>query len=217
MKLFFALLTGLLIAASFTACNNSASTTATFCDTACVKDSIKFMKADDPLKPYVYLSADNCKVDSITWSYTDLGKSRTASIVTLFGRPLQLNKDAVSCFIKDTSYAWLSFNDCSTGRGFLLKLNYKRNVELKSSALNAFDKKFSVEDGLIAYSDRGNLFAEDMKTGEKATMTFGERIEIDYDAVHDKIDSIHVTRTKLWAKVKVGDDWKVFEKAITLK
>ena len=48
-------------------------------------------------------------------------------------------------------------------------------------------------------------------------MTFGERIEIDYDAIHDYIDSVNITPTRFWAKVKIGGEWKPIEKAVELK
>ncbi len=140
-------------------------------------------------------------------------------IPDLVGAPVKLNKDNVSCFIKDTSYAWLAFNNCSTGRGYLLKIPYnkKDGLGMKTSALNKFDPKFSVAEGLVAYSDRGNLFVEDMATGKTAMMTFGSRMEIDYDAIHETIDSVNITPTRIWAKVKAGNEWKTFEKNIELK
>ena len=56
-----------------------------------------------------------------------------------------------------------------------------------------------------------------MATGKTAMMTFGAKLDIDYDAIHETIDSVNVTPTHLWAKVKLGNEWKTFEKDITLK
>jgi len=56
-----------------------------------------------------------------------------------------------------------------------------------------------------------------MSTGKKASMTFGEALEIDYDYMHDHIDSVNVTNTRAWAKVKIGKEWKVIEKNITFE
>lgn len=197
----------------------SGSAPATFCDTSCLKDSIKFSKDDHPLKPYVYISANNCTADTITWSFIDMGINRKMGFSDLAGTTVKLNKDYVSCFIKDTSYAWLRFNDCSNGRGFLIKIpfNKKANIGRKASALNGFDPKFSIADGLIAYSDRGNIFVEDMATGKNAMMTFGAKADIDYDAIHETVDSVNVTATRIWAKVLLDKEWKTFEKNIELK
>jgi hypothetical protein len=203
---------------AFSSCKSSSGST-TFCDTSCLKDSIKFVKEEHPYKPYVYISASKCDADTLTWSYIDMGVNRKIEIPDLVGAPVKLNKDKVSCFIKDTSYAWLAFNNCSTGRGYLLKIPYskKGGLGIKTSALNKFDPKFSVADGLVAYSDRGNIFVEDMATGKTAMMTFGAKLPIDYDVIHETVDSVNVTATHVWAKVKVEGNWKTFEKNIVLK
>lgn len=209
----------IMFIATFESCKSSSSVSPSFCDTSCLKDSINFTKEEHPLKPYVYISANNCIADTITWSFIDMGINRKMGLSDLVGTTVRLNKDHVGCFIKDTSYAWLSFNDCSNGRGYLLKIpfNKKENIGRKSSALNKFDPKFSVTEGLIAYSDRGNLFAEEMATGKTAMMTFGAKVDIDYDAIHETVDSVNVSPTRLWARVKLGNEWKIFEKNIALK
>jgi hypothetical protein len=157
--------------------------------------------------------------DTIIWSYLDMGVNRKLGLADLVGTTVKLNKDAIDCFIKDTSYAWVSFNDCSNGRGYLLKIpfNKRETISRKTSAINRFDPKFSVAEGLIAYSDRGNIFTEDIATGQQAMMTFGERAEIDYDAIHETLDSVNITRTRIWAKVKLGNEWKEIEKNIEMK
>src|SRR5688500_7326317 len=209
----------IMMAWTFGSCKSSPSSPPTFCDTSCLKDSIKFTKEEHPLKPYVFISAANCVADTITWSFIDMGINRKMGLSDLVGTEVKLTNDNVSCFIKDTSYAWVLFNDCSNGRGYSLKIpfNKKDNLGRKSSAINKFDPKFSVTEGIVAYSDRGNLFVEDMATGKTAMMTFGAKLDIDYDAIHETIDSVNVTPTHLWAKVKLGNEWKTFEKDITLK
>jgi hypothetical protein len=203
---------------NFTACKSS-SAPPSFCDTACLKDTIKFSDEANPLKPYVYISARNCNADSLIWNHLDMGVNRKMGVVDLVGAPVKLNPSAIACFIKDTSYAWVTFNDCSNGRGYLLKIpfNKQENISRKSSAINSHDPKYSVDPSLVAYSDRGNLFAEDKVTGKSAMMTFGERIEIDYNNIHDFIDSVNITPTRFWARVKIGDKWEEKEKAIELK
>ncbi len=220
MRLFLLLSAIALIVlfSTFSACKSSTVSSA-FCDTACLADSIKFINEDHPLNPYVYISASDCIADTLTWSYIDMGIDRKLGLPDLVGTAVRLNKENVSCYIKDTSYAWLSFNDCSNGRGYLLKIPYnkKENISRKTSALNNFDPKFSVAEGLVAYSDRGNLFVEEMATGKTAMMTFGEKVDIDYDAIHETVDSVSISTTHVWARVKLSKDWKIFEKNIELK
>ena len=43
-------------------------------------------------------------------------------------------------------------------------------------------------------------------------MTFGEKLDIDYDDIHKHIDSVNITDTRIWVKVKVGEEWKELEK-----
>src|SRR5688500_8191363 len=104
----------LTLAWTINACK-SASDLPTFCDTSCLRDSIKFTKEEHHLKTYVYISAANCIADTITWSFIDMGINRKMGFPELLGTPVKLNKDNISCYIKDTSFAWVSFNDCSNG------------------------------------------------------------------------------------------------------
>ena len=219
MRLVFISFFAMLLAWGFGSCKSSPSAPPVFCDTSCLKDSIKFIKEEHPLKPYVYISARNCVADTITWSYIDMGINRKMGLPDLVGTQVRLNKDHISCFIKDTSYAWVLFNDCSNGRGYSLKIpfNKKANIGRKSSAFNKFDPKFTIADGIVAYSDRGNLFIEEMATGKTAMMTFGAKVDIDYDAIHETVDSVSVTPTHMWARVKLGKKWETFQKTIELK
>lgn len=125
----------------------------------------------------------------------------------------------MSVQFKENQYAWILFNDCVTGRGFQIKLPYDKATpfSLKSSGLNPMDLKFAIEEGLIVNTDRGNLFVEDALDGKKAMMTFGEKLDIDYDVIHDHIDSVSVTRSTIWAKIKVGNTWVIKEKKIVLE
>ena len=206
------------IALAFTSCNSS-SGPATFCDTTCMKDTIKFTKDDHPLRPYVYISARNCTADSVIWSYDGMGVNRKLALSDILGASLHLDKDFIRYAFNDTSYVWLLFNDCSSGRGYSLKIpfNKKGTISPKASAINGLDPKFSVADGLAAYTDRGNIFIEEMITGKKAMMTFGQDISPNYNAIHETIDSVNVTPSRIWVKVKINDDWKELEKKIELK
>ena len=212
MQLRLTIILSLFISA-FSSCNNSGNSHATFCDTACLKDSLKFIKSEHPLKPYVYISTKDCMADSVIWSYTGMGINRKT------GLRYRLNKDYVRCFIRDTSYAWLLFNSCDNGRGYFLKLpfNKKTNFIKSTGAINNFDPKFSVADGLVAYTDKGNIFTEDMATGKKAMMTFGKQADFDFDAIHETLDSVNITPSRIWVKVKIDNEWKELEKNITLQ
>lgn len=217
MRIIFSLVVVVALAASFGACK-SGSGPATFCDTACLKDSLKFT-GNFPLKPYVYINARDCMPDTITWSFDGAPSNRKIGFAYLLQSGIKINKDFARCYFADTVQAWLLFNDCATGRGYQVRLPFNKNkgMSAQSSGLNNIDKKFAVADELVVYSDRGNLFVEDMGTGKKAMMTFGKRVEIDYDHIHDMIDFINVTPTNIWAKVKIDNEWKVLEKKITLQ
>jgi hypothetical protein len=210
----------LLIIISLFACNNkSAIVTKTFCDTACQKDTLKFINKDHQLQPYVYISAANCRPDSVIWSYRGMGINRKLGFTDLAGSKMPLDKNFINCIIKDTSFAWLLFNDCSNGRGYFVKIPFdkKKSISRKGSAINGFDPKFSVTEGIVAYTDKGNIFIEEMATGKTAMMTFGKTTDMDYDALHEIIDSVNITATRIWAKVKLDNEWKELEKKVTLE
>ena len=155
MRLIFALIIIVTaIAFAFTSCKSSGAPT--FCDTTCMKDTIKFIKDDHPLKPYVYISAKDCTADSIIWSYDGMGVNRKMGLVNLLGASLHLDKNFIRCTFKDTGYVWVLFNDCSNGRGYSLKIPFDKKGILspRASAINGIDPKFSVADGLVAYTDR---------------------------------------------------------------
>ena len=198
----------------FLSCNNKNSTSTakrSFCDTVCMQDSMKFMDNDNKLKPYVYISAKNCSGDTLTWGF--IGQNKNIPF------EYRLNKDYTRCYIKDTSYALLVFNTCENGRGYFLKLSYAKKSSFRKSttAVNNFDPKFSVADSLLAYTDKGNLFVEDIGNDKEASMTFGKELDFDFDAIHETLDSVNITRSRMWARVKVDGEWKTLEKNITLQ
>ena len=165
------------------------------------------------------ISAKNCEADTLAWSYKGMGKNKKMGLTDFLNKKVYLNKDYVRAYFKDADYAWFLFNDCINGRGYSLKLPLKQEgtIGRKSSNINNLDKKFSIADNLVAYTDRGNIFVEDMATGKTAMMTFGQNLDIDYDVIHDYIDSVNVTNSRIWVKVKVGTEWKAMEKNITLQ
>jgi hypothetical protein len=200
---------------SFTACKSGP---ATFCDTTCTTDTFRF-SIEHPDKPFVTIGVKNCMPDTITWSNDRMDAKRKFIFSNLMGAEIHLNKNYIRSFIKDTSYAWLVFNDCINGQGYIVKIPFNKtsNIFRKNSAFNSFDPKFSVADNLVAYTDKGNVFTEDMATGKKASMTFGQQIDIDYKNIHDKVDSITVTPDKIRARVKIDNEWKIIEKKISLE
>lgn len=128
---------------AFISCKSS-SGPATFCDTSCMKDTLKFTKDNNPLKPYVYISANNCMADTVIWSYDGMGANRKLGLTDLLGASLHLNKDFVRCTFNDTSYVWLLFNDCSNGRVILSKFPLVKKEPLlqKPAPLTALTKNF---------------------------------------------------------------------------
>jgi len=197
--------------------DNSSATAATFCDTACNNDSIKF-SGGHKLNPRVAITVNNCLGDSITWTHDALPANRQMHMGTLLDNLVRLNKSAVSCFIKDTSYAWVAFNDCITGRGYLLQLPFdkKQSVRKMSSAINSFDKKFVVPDDLRAYADYSTIYVEDINTGKKEQMTFKEEYKINFNKIHDVIDSVNVSHDRIYVELIKNGNKLPLEKKISL-
>jgi hypothetical protein len=132
---------------------------------------------------------------------------------------VNFNKDYIRIIVDDTAAAYILFNDCLTGRGYQVKLPYNKTgtINKRSSGINSLDKKFAVAPNMIAYTDRGNIYVEETKTGKKAMMTFGKGLDIDYDAIHDHIDSVNVTADRIWVKVMIDKKWTELEKKIVLE
>ena len=218
MKLIFAIVTfSVSIGLAFSSCKSGGSPT--FCDTACMKDTMKFMDEKHPLQPYVYISAKNCGPDSLIWSYAGMGVNRKLDFMDLTGAALHLNRSFVRCVFNDTAYAWLLFNNCDGGRGYYLKIPFdkKRSIGRSNKAINNLDPRFSVSENLVSYIDAGNIFVEDMKSGKTAMMTFGKDIQPEYATIHNSIDSVNITPERIWVKVKVDGEWKELQKKIELK
>jgi hypothetical protein len=202
----------------FGSCSSSTAP-APFCDTTCQNDSLKY-NLDHPDHPFVYLSVKNCKPDTLTWSHDQLSTNRKSGFYELVGKDVRLNKNYISCSFKDTSYAWLKFNDCVTGRGFLVKLPYSKSDKwsIYTSALNSFDPKFKVDEGLIAYYDDTFIYVQDPQTGKTEKMVMADKkLDIDYNDVHKTIDSVNISRTKIWANLTIDGQTKPKDKTISLE
>ncbi|MBC7949520.1 MAG: hypothetical protein H7Y42_16660 [Chitinophagaceae bacterium] len=218
MRLVLSLMIVTLIAfsISFTACNSSGP--ATFCDTACNSDMMRF-SVDHPDTPFVEIKFRECRPDTITWSHNGLPAKRKLLFTDLTAKEVLINKSHFRHYIKDTSYAWLMFNDCVTAQGFLVKIPFNKsgNIFRKNSAFNPMDPKYSIADNLVAYTDKGNIFVEDMTTGKKATATLGRQVAMEYSEMHATIDTINVTADRVWVRVKIDNEWQTIEKKITLQ
>lgn len=207
----------LILAALATSCSNKAATSKPLCDTACNKDTLKY-SIQHKLEPRVRISMKNCFADTLTWTHKAMEKQRQAQLGSLLDRSVKLHASAVDCHIQDTAYAYLSFNDCSTGRGYLLKLPFdkKNNIRKISSALNRFDPKFSVAPDLRAYADKSTLYVVNVKTDKEEVMTFKEVYEIDWDNIHQTIDSINITPQRIYVKLLKNGQEIPLEKKINL-
>jgi hypothetical protein len=197
-------------------CSNNAGTAKTFCDTACNTDSLHF-KGDNKLNPIVSIGLNACKADSVMWTH-DLAGTKMLSLDADLGQDVYLNKTAIDCFFKDTSYAWLQFNDCKTGRGYLMKLPFSKSEERRkiTGALTKFDPKFSIESNLIVYTDRGSVFVENLENSQKATLSFDKAYDIDFNKLHEMVDSIHVSKDRIFVQM-IRDGKKVpYEKKVSL-
>ncbi len=213
MKILIALVMVILLANVHSSCKSSHGAKS-LCDTACLKDTVKF-SGNHVLKPYVYITARNCRPDSIVWSYEGLGANRKID----FEYPdVNVNKGFIHCLFRDTAYVYLLFNDCVTRRGYQVKLPFGKSINMnkKSSGINGIDPKFAVADNMIAYTDRGNIYVEEVSSGKTAMMTFGKPLDMNYDAIHETLDSVNLSPTRIWVKVKIDNKWQELEKAITL-
>ncbi len=201
-----------IISFAFLSCNSSGGDAAkTFCDTACFKDTLEFTGTHAD-KPSIEIVPKDCSADSIFINSASMA-TMTKTKFDYAGK--KLNKSFVRCLFKDADYAWILFNDCENGRGYQLKIPFKSGVsyEKRSSGLNNLDKKFVVADNIVAAMDRGNIFIEDITTGKKAMMTLGEEIkDLDYDDIHQYVDSINITNDRIWAKVLLNNKWEEKEK-----
>jgi hypothetical protein len=206
-----------ILVASVHCGDNNGTANATFCDTTCNSDTLRF-EGDSKMHPYVSISQKNCFADTLTWTHDALPSKRQMQMPGLLNNTVRVNRSAMNCYIRDTAYAYLSFNDCVSGRGYLLKLPFskKESIAKISSALNAFDKKFVVPDDLRAYADRSTLYVVDIATDKKEQMTFKEQFPIDFDNVHEVIDSINVSRNRMFVLLKKDGKEIPIEKKITL-
>lgn len=162
--------------------------------------------------PYVKVSLTDKTPDTLYWGTKAAEKKMDWK--EYFDDKIYINRDYIKTYFSNAQTAFVKFNDCVTGRGYLIKLPLAAgNISILKSCLNNYNKKFVVDDSLLAYTDKGNLFIENWASGKKATMTFGEELDIDFYAINQTIDSINVTPTSAWAKVKKKNNkWEIVSK-----
>jgi len=216
MRLLLLLLVGLL-GLTTTQCGSNRSP-APLCDTTCLKDTIRFA-GDHPTLPVVLIAPRDCRPDTLIWTFQGMGVNRKIGLNTILAQPIPMHGSHARCLFDGNKKAWLLFNDCGTGRGYQIKLPYdkRESLSVRSSGINSIDPKFNVDPQLIAYTDRGNIYVEHMTKGTTAMMTFREEVPIDYDRIHDHIDSVRVTPTKIWVRIKIQGEWKELEKDVDLE
>lgn len=203
----------------FTSCSNSSKTEKTFCDTTCSNDALRFNGNDPKLQQSLLISMKDCRPDSLTWTYQGATSTRKAPFSDYAAQEVRLNKSAINVAFQDTAGVWISFNDCFTGRGYLVELPYRsgKSTIKTSAALNAFDKKFSVDPDLRAYTDRGNIFVVNVTSGRQAQMTFKENYAgMDFNDIHKTIDTINVTKSRIYVKLLKEGQEVPLEKNISL-
>lgn len=206
-----------VVALASCADNKEAETAEVFCDTTCSQDTFKF-NGNHKQKPFVSISVQNCTGDTLTWSHSGLPTSRQMHMGTLLDNLVRLNESAISVHFNEANYAWLAFNDCVTGRGYLMKLPFDKteSINKMSSALNSFDKKFVLADDLRAYADYSTIYVVDVNSGKTEQMTFKEEYKINWNKIHEAIDSINVTHNRIFVQL-IKDGQKVpLEKEISL-
>lgn len=197
--------------------NNSSDTGKVFCDTTCKSDSFVFT-GTHRLKPFVSISVNNCVADTLVWSHDALLNQQQVDVTSFIDKEVRLHESAIKCFIKDTSYAWLSFNDCITGRGYLMKLPFNKSgtINKMSSAINSFDKKFVVPDDLRVYADYSTIYVVDVNRESIEQMSFKEEYNINFDRVHEVIDSVNISRNRIYVELIKDGRKTPLEKKINL-
>lgn len=201
-----------------TSCSNKGDTAQTFCDTTCVNDTFAF-EGNETLRQYVAISVKNCEADTLNWTHIGKENMRKLGMKDLLNETVRLHRSAINGAILDTTAAWINFNDCITGRGYLLKINldHSGGVSMISSAINSFDKKFAIEPNLRAYTDRGNIYVDNVLNGKRAEMTFKEEYEFDFNNIHETLDSVNITSNRIYVKLIKDGEPVELEKEVDLE
>lgn len=207
MKLFnIALVTFVLILSS---CGGGAETTETgpksFCkDSSCMSDPIK-VTGTAPGKPFVNVTFKDCKIDSIHFEKGGDGIKSDIVFAEFIPNEIRPTKDAFKIDMIEGKHAWLRLNDCATGRGYALKLAFdsKGKTQKLTTAINNFDPKYKVADGLVAYYDNTFIYVQDMATDKIAQQLLTDVgvKKHDVNDPHSLIDSVNITKDNIYAKI----------------
>jgi len=190
----------------------------TLCEKPCVSDTLNFALTDNEFEPYVKLVPGNCFIDTVIWSHKKIENRRKIHLSTFIGEIPAVDKSTIKCYIRDTSYAFLVFNDCLTRRGYWMKLPYSSEISLEKSvsAINSADPRYSVEEGLLCYKANNTVYVQEIMTGKVAEVTVPSPT-LDYETMYEIIDSVNITRNRIFMNLKDGGSVKPFEKTIELK
>ena len=206
-----------LLSMFITSCKNEAKTTGPAFDTTCVTTPFKWT-GDAAQKMEVVLSVDNCIADTLSWTHKSMETPRMMHVSTLMDNMIQPSKDAVKCVFVGNKYAWLTFNDAFSGRGFMVMMPFDKKESLRTmkGAINSFDKKFVLPDDLRAYSTYNEIFVEDINTGKTEKMSYKEEYTIKWNKIHETIDSVNISHKRIFVQLIRNGEKVQLEKAIDL-
>ncbi|HVG41573.1 MAG TPA: hypothetical protein VM888_08165 [Chitinophagaceae bacterium] len=203
---------------TFSCSNDKGQAAAPFCDTTCSDQTYEF-KGTGKQNAFVTLTQKGCIADTLSWSSDKMLSKQKMLMQSLLDTTVRINKAALSCVVNDTSYAWITFNDCISGRGYLLQAFFKDEGRIKkyTSALTSFDKKFVVHDSIRAYCDYSAIYAVNVNTGKKVALYYKEELKkINFNNIHETIDSINFSRNRLFAVMKRNGNTEQIEKDVKL-
>ena len=206
-----------------TACGGGATETASepFCkDTSCMTEPIR-VASDAPGKPFVNVTFKDCKIDSIHSDKSGKGLSSKIVFAEFIPNDIKPSKEALQIDIIGSKHAWMRFNDCATGRGYAIKLAFDETGKTQklTTAINNFDPKYKVADSLVAYYDNTFIYIQDMHTDKVAQQLLtdvGVRNH-DVNQPHSLIDSVNITKERIYAKILFEGKTIEHDKALEYK
>ena len=73
-----------------------------------------------------------------------------------------------------------------------------------------------VPEDLRAYADYSTIYVADINTGKEQSMTFKEEYKIDFNNIHEVIDSVNITRDRIFVQLIKNGEKLTLEKKISL-